>query len=84
MLPALRSIIRWDGVRFFAGTRHVAVRYSHQDGRCRVSGLACHNAARSANRSSAPSAASFPLLACQPVAQGVDQVVVRELVVANG
>ena len=53
MRPALRSIVCCDGVRFFAGTSHTAVRYSHHDGSCRFSGFACHRAARSANRSSA-------------------------------
>ncbi len=54
--------------------------HSRADGRWRFSGFACHRAPFRQPQLG-PSAAGFPLLSSQPVAQGVDEVVVGELVV---
>ena len=79
--PARFIILRCGSVQsfFFVSSRMFA--HSKADGRCRFSGLAFHDADRSASRSSSPSSPGFPLLAGQPVPQGVNEVVMSELVV---
>ena len=79
--PARFIILRCGSVQSFFLVSSRMFAHSRADGRWRFSGLAVPERGAFGQPQFRPSSTRLPLLAGQPVPQGVDQVIVRELVV---